>query len=51
LDGNDREEYERRLRKRFPEPLWWERLGEHKLLVFLIVLAVVVMLVVGFLVS
>ena len=47
MSDRDREEYERRLRSRHSEPLWWENLGEHKRLVSWPALAVVVMVVVG----
>jgi hypothetical protein len=48
VNGSDRDEYQRRLREKHPEQLWWENLRGHKWLVFLIGVAVVVMIVVGY---
>jgi hypothetical protein len=51
VNDNDRSEYERRLREDHPEQLWWENLRDHKILVALIALAVLAMVVVGFVVN
>jgi hypothetical protein len=51
VNPNDRSEYEKRLRQKHPEKLWWENWREHKWLVFFLALAVVAMIWVGFAVS
>jgi hypothetical protein len=51
MEPNDRDEYERRLREKSPEPLWWESLRENQWLVVVLVIAVVAMVVVGFAVT
>ena len=41
VNPEEGEEYERRLREKRPDRLWWENLGDHKWLAFWIVVAVV----------
>lgn len=51
MNPNDREQYEERLREKHPDQLWWENWREHKWLIFFLVVAVVAMIVVGYVVS
>jgi hypothetical protein len=51
MNPNDPSEYEERLRAKHPEKLWWEDWREHKWVVFLVALAVVAMIVVGYVIS
>jgi hypothetical protein len=51
MNPNDPSEYEERLREKHPDKLWWENWREHKWLVFFLALAVVVMIVVGYVIS
>jgi len=51
VSQNDRESYEKRLREKHPDKLWWESWRDHKWLFFWIVLAIVTMIVVGFVVG
>lgn len=47
----DRDDYEDRIRDKHPEKLWWEDWRENRWLVFWLVVAVVAMIVVGYIVS
>ena len=51
MSQNDREPYEERLRGKHPEKLWWEDWRQHKLLVVVLAIAVVAMIVVGYVVN
>jgi hypothetical protein len=51
VEDEDRQSYEERLRDSHPDPLWWERLSEHKWLVFWLAVAVIAMIVVGYVVN
>jgi hypothetical protein len=47
----DRNDYEDRIREKHPEKLWWEDWRGNKWLIFWLVVAVVAMIVVGYIVS
>ncbi len=51
MSQDDRDSYEERLREKHPDKLWWESWRENKWLFFLIGLAIVVMVVIGYVVS
>jgi hypothetical protein len=47
----DRDDYEDRIRAKHPEKLWWEDWRGNKWLIFWLVVAVVAMIVVGYVIS
>ena len=51
MDADDSDSYEDRIRDKHPDKLWWEDWRGNKWLFFWIIVAVVAMVVVGFLVS
>ncbi len=51
MDPDGESEYERRLRDKHPDKMWWEDLRGHKILWALVVIAVIAMIVVGYLVK
>jgi hypothetical protein len=51
VEPNDPQPYQQRLREKHPDKLWWEDWRDNKWLIFWIVVAVVAMIVVGYVVS
>ena len=51
MNADDSDSYEDRIRDKHPDKLWWEDWRGNKWLFFWIIVAVVAMIVVGFLVS
>jgi len=51
MNADDHDGYEDRLRDKHPDKLWWEDWRGNKWLIFWIIVAVVAMIVVGYIVS